>query len=147
MERKVIICLCAPESKGKTSSIRKVYEQISEQLPENKKKLGEEDGDFYAIIKQEECTIGFSSLGDPKSKQKEWLEKLLEQECEIIVTASRTEQFEIVESLSEKYEYTIKRISPVYDYENNDNRYLEIFHQGNADVIKSLIDKIKKGEL
>ena len=109
--------------------------------------LWEEDGDFYAIIKQEECTIGFSSLGDPKSKQKEWLEKLLEQECEIIVTASRMEQFEIVESLSEKYEYTIKRISPVYDYENNDNRYLEIFHQGNADVIKSLIDKIKKGEL
>lgn len=145
MERKVIICLCAPESKGKTSSIRKVYEQF----PENKKMLGEEDGDFYAIIKQEECTIGFSSLGDPKSKQKEWLEKLLEQECEIIVTASRTEQFEIVESLSEKYEYTIKRISPVYDYDciNNDNRYLEIFHQGNADVIKSLIDKIKKGEL
>ena len=143
MKKKVVICLYAPASKGKTSSIRIVHDMLAG----SKKKIWESEKkwDFSSIIKLKENTIGCSSLGDPDSDQEERLEELMKDyQCDIIVTASRIKgtTVEIVEKLSAKYGYSIKWISPIYGYEVEQDYILDVFHQTNAEAIINLINKI-----
>lgn len=144
MRKKVIICLYAPANKGKTSTIRKVYELLG-----GKKEVLESSYEISDVVMRGNIKIGCESLGDPDSDQKEWLEDLLKKQCDIIVTASRTKGDTVgnVDVLAEQYEYSIKWISPIYGYEIEKDDILDIFHQANAEVVISLIDKIIGGEL
>lgn len=144
MRKKVIICLYAPANKGKTSTIRKVYELLG-----GKKEVLESSYEISDVVMRGNIKIGCESLGDPDSDQKEWLEELLKKQCDIIVTASRTKGDTVgnVDALAEQYEYSIKWISPIYGYEIEKDDILDIFHQANAEVVISLIDKIIGGEL
>lgn len=147
MKKKVVICLCASANKGKTSSIRKVYEMLGGE----KAIIKRENNDLLGTIIREDKIIGCSTLGDPGSDQKEWLEHLMNKhKCDVIVTASRIHKhptIEIVKELSEKYGYSIKWLSPTYGYVKENECVLDIFHGANAEVIIKLIDKIIGGEL
>lgn len=144
MKQKVIICLYAPANKGKTSTIRKVYELLG-----GREDFLKSSYEISDIVMRGDIKIGCESLGDPDSDQKEWLEELMKKQCDIIVTASRTKGDTVgnVDALAEQYGYAIKWISPIYGYEEEKEHILEIFHQANAEVIINLINKIIGGKL
>lgn len=144
MKQKVIICLYAPANKGKTSTIRKVYEQLG-----GKKEVLESNYEICDVVTYGDVKIGCESLGDPDSDQKEWLENLLNQQCDIIVTASRTRGITVnnVVELS-KYGYSIEWISPLYLWEDEPKQrqmLYDLFVEKNAQAVVCFIDKIIGG--
>jgi hypothetical protein len=111
---KTMIVVRGSHNTGKTQSIKKVYEIIIK-LKDTYKSLEIEvldysehsKGDFKAVFKYKGKKIGIESLGDPGSKHKERLKELAEDNCEIIITASRTngETHESVLSIMKEYDY------------------------------------------
>ena len=133
----------AAANKGKTSSIRKVYEMLG-----GRKEVLKREGDISEIVMRGGFKIGCDSLGDPGSAQKEWLEDLMNKHhCDIIVTACRTRgsTVDILMDLSEKYGYSVEWLSLIYGFDNEN--IFEMFYQANAQVIINIIDKIIGGEL
>ena len=59
MKQKVFICLYAPANKGKTSTIRKVYEQLG-----GKKEVLESNYEICDVVTYGDVKIGCESLGD-----------------------------------------------------------------------------------
>lgn len=147
MRKKVIICLYAPANKGKTSTIRKVYELLG-----GKKEVLESSYEISDVVMRGDIKIGCESLGDPDSDQKEWLEELLKKQCDIIVTASRTRGITVnnVVKLSQKYGYSIEWFSPLYhsgDKNEKRQKLYDLFIEKNAQAVICFIDKIIGGEL
>ncbi len=138
---KTIICLSGPKDKGKTTTIWKLYELLGgtnrEWFPEV------EDSIVYHHHK-----IGCMSTGDPGSSQRESLEKLLKEGCDIVVAASRTYGATVndVEKLAEDNKYKIVRFSPLYMYDNNKEVLYNLCHDENIKFILTIIDRLIAGE-
>lgn len=179
MKKKVIICLSASANKGKTSSINEVYNLLNgdktivrkntigdisaiikltekevtklKEITKSKEvtKLTEKE-----IIKSKEIIIGCSSLGDPGSSHIKWLEELIiNYQCDIIVTASRSQgnTLENVEKVADNYGYFLMQISPLYlsksDYKKDVYNVYKLFATKNAQEIIDLIDRFIKNKL
>lgn len=85
---KTFICLYAPANSGKTRSIRRVDEILHSYGAKATTLF--DDYDFAREYFFRNKKIGVLSLGDPDSAQDEWLQKLVEDDCDIILCASRT---------------------------------------------------------
>lgn len=84
---KAIICLYGTRCIGKTSAITWAYQKLANTyaIPHETIK-----GDFCAVLDFPCGKIGFVSMGDPGSSQKDCLDDLVQKDCNIIVCASRT---------------------------------------------------------
>ena len=176
MKQKVIICLSAPANKGKTSSINEVYNLLNgdktivrkntigdisaiikltekevtklKEITKSKEvtKLTEKE-----IIKSKEIIIGCSSLGDPDSSHIKWLEELIiNYQCDIIVTASRSQgnTLKNVKKVAKNYGYFLMQISPLYLSKNVYKKDVyKLFATKNAQEIIDLIDRFIKNKL
>ena len=164
MKKKVIICLSAPANKGKTSSINEVYNLLNGDKTIVRKntigdisaiiKLTEKEVTKLTekeIIKSKEIIIGCSSLGDPDSSHIKWLEELIiNYQCDIIVTASRSQgnTLENVKKVAKNYGYFLMQISPLYLSKSVYKKDVyKLFATKNAQEIIDLIDRFIKNKL
>lgn len=80
-----MICLYAKKDSGKTTALKRLfYEELKGRKP-----IDEKGDDIVGIVKLGDVTIGVSSQGDPWSN-KEGIEALVKENCDVIVCASRT---------------------------------------------------------
>ena len=87
--KKTILCLFGPANTGKTSSIKRV-DEILQSYGAKLVKILFEEYDFYKEYMYRNHKVGILSLGDPGSAQSNYLEQLADDECEVIVCASRS---------------------------------------------------------
>ena len=80
-----MICLYAKKNSGKTTALKRLFfdELKGDQI------IYENGVDIVGIVKLANVTIGVSSQGDPWSN-KEGIERLVKENCDIIVCAART---------------------------------------------------------
>jgi len=93
MITKTVIAIFGAQSRGKTTTLRVVYDQISKRyqcVHEKDSPVVNENKDVYALFRIKNATIGFESLGDPVDRHAESLQKFLNEKCDIIITACRT---------------------------------------------------------
>ena len=88
MVTKTIIANYGDPNLGKTKSVVLAYKKLKDK-GERKVICDPEynNGDLCAIITINNVKVGFSSLGDSRSCQKEWLDSLVKEDCTIILTA------------------------------------------------------------
>lgn len=95
-----MICLYAKKDSGKTTALKRLfYDELK-----GEKIIDEKGDDIVGIVKLGDVTIGVSSQGDPWSN-KEGIERLVKENCDIIVCAARTSgsTTEVVGSYGEDY--------------------------------------------
>lgn len=90
---KTMILVWGTSERGKSQSIK----QLSIKMPFSSfiSPWQNDDYDSYVIgtvigIDNKEHIVGIESQGDPYSNQKDWIEKCIAADCEVIVAASRT---------------------------------------------------------
>lgn len=90
MPRKTIIANYGTENVGKTTSIKLVYNKLHQLVTdENCRDLHspeDNNGDLCAILTINNVKVGISSLGDDIKAHAEWLDELVADECDIILT-------------------------------------------------------------
>ena len=113
------ICLYAPANSGKSRSIRRVDEILQSYGAKVISTLFDEY-DFAREYTFRNKKIGILSLGDPDSAQDDWLAKIVNDDCDIIVCASRTKgaTCDIVSSKLKQGD-SLYWISPLYEYESS----------------------------
>ena len=136
--KKTILCLFGPANTGKTSSIRRV-DEILQSYGAKLVKILFEEYDFGKEYMYRSHKIGILSLGDPGSTQPNYLEQLSDDECEVIVCASRSKgtTCEAVLKIADRYD-EIYWISPLYEYDSKHPLIVDM-HDLNAEfLIKSI---------
>lgn len=92
MNKKFIICDSARAHWGKTTNLRMVFDLLSQDyLP--KEVIWTEEvccSDVWALFEIDGKSIVVCSLGDPCPCHKEWLDKAVELNADIIICAART---------------------------------------------------------
>lgn len=113
------ICLYAPANSGKSRSIRRVDEILQSYGAKVITTLFE-DYDFAREYTFRNKKIGILSIGDPDSAQDEWLTKIVNDNCDIIVCASRSKgaTCDIVSSKVKQGD-SLYWISPLYEYDHS----------------------------
>lgn len=87
---KLIIANIGSGNKGKTTSIKEVYNQLTSKWPHLSIEIINDDGDITAILSINGTLIGIESQGDPNSRMFKTLPLLVEKQCQIIVCACRS---------------------------------------------------------
>lgn len=89
-EKKFILCDYATANWGKTETLLKVIDILSEQynIKSSEDSNGNDKWRLFELPKHKKVVV--STQGDPKSLQADWLKSAAENEAEIIVTACRT---------------------------------------------------------
>lgn len=132
--KKTIFCLFAPANSGKTNSIRRVDEILQSYGAKHVKDLLE-GYDFCKEYMFRTYKIGILSLGDPGSEQSSYLEQLANDDCAIIVCASRSKgaTCDAVSKIAANYDERYW-ISPLYEYDSTHPLLIDM-HELNADFI------------
>ena len=136
--KKTILCLFAPAKSGKTSSIRRV-DEIFQSYGAKLVKVLLEGYDFCKEYMFRTHKIGILSIGDPDSAQLDYLRLLADDDCEIIVCASRSKGAtcdavsEIANNIYERY-----WISPLYEYDSNHPLFVDMHEFNAAFIIKAI---------
>lgn len=109
---KAMICFWGLSEIGKTSAIKTIWQNLKNG---SNPPLDISSDDICDIVYLDNHKIGIESQGDPYSKQTEWIDILIKEECEIIICASRTKggTVKIVESRAQDYGYELIWISPL----------------------------------
>ncbi len=91
MERNVV-AVWGHAQQGKTGVIKRIARLIIRYYPEAEVLIGDIDaeGDIQLIIKIGKIKIGIESQGDPNSRLFESLPLFIEEECVLIICATRT---------------------------------------------------------
>lgn len=139
---KTIICLYATADCGKTKTIRYLFKRLG-----GDKKVLARTHDFVGDLNFGNKKIGFVSKGDPGSPQWENIEPLAQNNCDIIVTASRTKGDTVYNicDIANKYGYTVVWISPFFfhDVQYASDELCDYFAERNADnIAQYIIDKL-----
>ncbi len=141
--QKTIMVVKGSENQGKTESITTMFSAL-EKKGHKAQEYTETQGtkETVGTITYHTAKIGFCSIGDPNSSQKDNLEKLIfEENCDIIITASRTrgKTTDIISNLANVNNYNIIWTS---------NYACDIQHklQSNLNMLfaKSLIQLVKE---
>ncbi len=92
MKKKFIICDYARANWGKTTNLRMVFELLSQNyLPKEVIWTQETSySDVWALFEIEGKFVAVCSLGDPCLCHKEWLDKAVNSNADIIICAART---------------------------------------------------------
>ena len=138
--KKTILCVFGPANTGKTSTIRRVDEMLQSYGAKVVRELFEEN-DFAREYIFRKHKIGILSLGDPGSSQTEHLEQLANDDCEIIVCASRSKGTTCdAVSIIAKRNYDRYWISPLYEYDHKHPLAVDM-HELNAEfIIKAILE-------
>jgi hypothetical protein len=139
---KTILCLYAPANSGKTSTIRLVDEMLQSRGAKSLKILSD-DSDICKEYLYRNNRIGILSLGDPGSEQSDYLKQLSDDECKIIVCASRSKG-STCDAVSKIVDKSDRRywISPLYEYDSTHPLIVDM-HEVNAQfIIKSILAAI-----
>lgn len=136
---KTILCLFAPANTGKTSSIRLVDEKLQSYGAKLIKNLVEEN-DICKEYWFRNHKLGILSLGDPNSDQSDYLKQLANDDCEIIVCASRSKgtTCDAVSEISAKG-YVLYWISPLYEYDGKHPLVVDMNEMNAEFIIKSIL--------
>ena len=137
---KTIICLSAAASKGKTLTIRKLYEKLGGVY-------NTDEHDFVGCIMYGKYKIGCISYGDPVTSPEETIKKLLNDEnCDIVVSASRS-YGGTVEKVKDLENCSYIRFSPIYMQREVDNILNDECHEANINFILEIIHQIIAGKI
>ncbi len=133
---KAMICFWGLSEIGKTPAIKTIWQNLKNG---SNPPLDTSSDDICDIVYLDGHKIGIESQGDPDSKQKEWIDELIKEECEIIICASRTKgsTVEIVESRAKNYGYDLIWLSPLSSTQSSLHPYL------NSTTSESIIKLIK----
>lgn len=137
--KKTILCLFASANSGKSRSIRRVDEILQSYGAKTVKVLFDEY-DFCKEYMFRCHKIGVLSLGDPDSAQPKYLRQLANDECDIIVCASRSKgtTCKAVSDIATKYDDKYW-ISPLYEYDGGHPLAIDM-HELNAEfLIKAIL--------
>ena len=140
---KTIICLSAAASKGKTLTIRKLYEKLGGVY-------NTDEHDFVGCIMYGKYKIGCISYGDLGTSPEETIKKLLNDEnCDIVVSASRSYggTVENVKNMDELSDCNYIRFSPIYMCEEVENILNDECHEANINFILEIIHQIIAGKI
>ena len=131
-----MICFWGLSEIGKTPAIKTIWQKLKNG---SNPPLDTSSDDICDIVYLDGHKIGIESQGDPDSKQKEWIDELIKEECEIIICASRTKgsTVEIVESRAKDYGYDLIWLSPLSSTQSSLHPYL------NSTTSESIIKLIK----
>lgn len=138
--KKTIFCLFGPERIGKTSSIRRV-DEILQSYGAKLVKVILDDNDICKEYMYRAHKVGILSLGDPGSDQSNYINQLANDECEVIVCASRSKgaTCDAVSQVVSKHNYEHYWISPLYEY-NSKHPLAVDMHELNAEfIIKAIL--------
>ena len=140
--KKTIICLYATANCGKTKSIISLFLKLG-----GDRNVLDGPHDFVSSVCFGNKKIGFVSEGDPGSPQWENLEALAHNNCDIIVTASRTKGGTVnnLHDIANKYDYAVVWISQFYFYDVQyaSDELCDYFAERNADnIAQYIIDKL-----
>ena len=156
MKKKCIICIFGNKDCGKTSSILELYKLLIEQGWLNAECPKTLSDDIYAVFEKSGITIGISSVGDPKTNQKELIERLINYTCDFIVCAARGyERSEPIKNINAIYKAnnSIYNVIFLSNYSINDyNSHMEAANQLSKLTAKGILNVIeyvisKNGEI
>ena len=137
----VAICVWGAASVGKTSVVRKVFEL----LETTRKKFGEDlyGRDICCTAEYKGKHVGFCSQGDPDGEQFEVLPKLVKDNCDIVVCASRT-KWSTVDLVTDKNLFDkVIWVRPLHiDPIEKDEEIAEHMNIYSAKSIIKIIDKL-----
>lgn len=132
----VLIVLFGPAEIGKTSTIIRVAQTFGMNQPYG--------SDFCKVCPHPvfDLNIGFASMGDPDSAQEDSIKELINNNCKIVVCASRTrgETVNNITRLAQIYDYQIIWGTPFYEINLVINP--KVMHDASADAVVSLINRI-----
>lgn len=133
--KRTILCLIAPHNRGKTSTIRRVDEILQSYGAKLIEVLFEDNKDFCKKYIFRSHKVGILSFGDPGSAQPECLQKLANDNCEVIICASRFKgaTCTAVSNIESKYDERYW-ISPLYEYDSVHPLSIDM-HELNAEFI------------
>jgi hypothetical protein len=131
---KKVIALSGKYNTGKTSTLRKVHEDLLKLSSESIDKLKDGGADIYEVFLIEGVKVGIETQGDPSSRLPESLDKFVKHECKIIICAcrSRGSTVNIVKSLETKHGYEIS-------WRGQSTSTLQEYHEENNTAMSKLI--------
>ena len=151
MSKKFIIVNWGKASVGKTPSLRKVFDILSEKYPTNI--LEERNGkDIKAIVSIGECKIGIETQGDPKPYfvTAKSMADFRQEGCRIVVAACRTsgDTWNAVYEMETQYGYHLIEAlhHRTYDRKLPDASY-EIINKHYAEGVVAIIEDIVSGKI
>ena len=136
---KTMICLSAKKDSGKTSSLKLLFYEILK----GTNVLWNNRNDIVGVAMYEGYKIGVASQGDPWLNKK-GIEKLIEENCDVIVCAARTHGSTANEVGRHGNEYNIFWITAMRIESNIplDASFYRLCHEKNASLIMQLIQSI-----
>lgn len=129
---------------GKTSTIKRFYEQLKFNYPTVEEIYSNEDevGDIQKILKVNRVKIGIESQGDPDSRLPESLEYFSKEECDIIVCATRTRGGTVDEVVGlAELGYEIIWFSNLLSYQKNE----KVLNFESARILFNVFEKVLNG--
>ena len=88
---KTVIANYGTANRGKSATIKALYEEIKKKYPHLKKlRPTKGGGDVSAIFEIDNVIFGLESQGDPNSRIFESLDEFIQFDCDIIIVACRT---------------------------------------------------------
>lgn len=147
--KKIIIVNRGRSQRGKSESIKRVFNILSAKYPSYKFPV--EGEDIKTIVEINRIKVGIESLGDPGYRMEESMDEFEALGCDIILTAARPvgPTYDKVFEMNMWYGYEIiidMNPRPYYNsyYSNLDNRTLNKMNQLYAEQTASLIEEIAK---
>lgn len=141
MEKK-LIAISGTASTGKSSSIRTIVNNIRTYFPQATIEFLIPDGDVKVLVRIGKIVVGIESQGDPNSRLQESLIYFAEQNCDIIICASRTAGMTVdwIDNMFSKYNYGIIWTSNYFSNELSSELLNNIFAVSIFQLLEKLID-------
>lgn len=146
---KTIIAVYGRASEGKSTSIKSACRKLLRDFPNAvaPAKGVNDNGDILTVITLGDVRIGFESQGDPKSRMisEDTLRQLANQECDIIICATRTrsETVRKVDEIANEFGYHTLWLSSYWSPSLNHN----VLNDQLSDQIIRFITSLIVGQL
>lgn len=141
--RRTIIAVYGPSNQGKSGTIKKIIDEISNKYPRASVKILIDGGDRKVVITIGKVKIGIESQGDPGSRLEESLIDFANVKCDIIICATRTSgaTVEAVNGLSHLYD--IVWITNYRSYEKDQEALNQFSAKQITEYLSTIIIKTK----
>ncbi len=139
---KTIILIKGNSKSGKSEVIREVFKLLN--IGNTFKVYIIDNIDVKAEGIYQNSKIGIESQGDPNSRQGQSLKEFANNNCDIIICASRTKgnTFENVIRISKQYNYQLITTSTFYNNFNKDLRIINVLNKEKANSTINIINSI-----
>lgn len=136
---KTVIALSGVANRGKTETIRNVYNQLYNEYPDAQQQLLVSRSDVRVILTIEGVKVGIESQGDPNSRLPKSLALFQREGCQIVVCTMRTYGMtvEAVEQLRIKHGYNLTKFDQL-DVPSPQRKHY------NAEMALKIVAEVKK---